>query len=196
MQQDDRQRIIMGIDPGTYILGYGVILVDRKRVHYVDMGVIDLRKEKDHFVKLSRIFEEVGQLLERYAPDDLSIEAPFYGKNPQVMLKLGRAQGAAIAAALHRQIPVFEYAPRKVKMAITGRGDASKEQVMLMMGKTLGIEMDNKFLDASDALAIAMCHFYQLTNPLADVSSSSNWKKFVEAHPSRVRECVKSDHSD
>lgn len=184
---DGAQRIIMGIDPGTNILGYGVILVDKKSVHYVDMGVIDLRKEKDHFIKLSRIFNEVGELMDRYAPDDLAIEAPFYGKNPQVMLKLGRAQGAAIAAALHRQIPVFEYAPRKVKMAITGRGDASKEQVMLLMGKTLKIEMDNKYLDASDALGIAMCHFYQLTSPLTDTSSSTNWKAFVEAHPGRVK---------
>ena len=103
------------------------------------------------------------------------------------MLKLGRAQGSAIAAALHRGIPVSEYAPRKVKMAITGRGNASKEQVRILMEKTLGIEMESSFLDASDALAIAMCHFYQLTNPLVDVSASSNWKAFIEAHPSRVK---------
>ena len=177
----------MGIDPGTNILGYGVLLVDSKSVHFVDMGVLDLRKEKDHFMKLSRIFREVGDLMERYTPDDLAIEAPFYGKNPQVMLKLGRAQGAAIAAALHRQIPVFEYAPRKVKMAITGRGDASKEQVKLLMEKTLKTTFDIKFLDASDALAIAMCHFYQLTSPLSDLSASTSWKKFVESHPDRVK---------
>lgn len=177
----------MGIDPGTNILGFGVILIDSRSVQYVDMGVIDLRKEKDHFMKLDRIFKEVGGLMDRYAPDDLAIEAPFYGKNPQVMLKLGRAQGAAIAAALCRQIPVFEYAPRKVKVAITGRGDASKEQVKLLMEKTLKTEMDNKFLDASDALAIAMCHFYQLTNPLSDLQSSTDWKKFIEAHPDRLK---------
>lgn len=177
----------MGIDPGTNILGYGVVLVDNRSVHFVDMGVLDLRKEKDHFIKLDRIFREVGELMEKYNPDDLAIEAPFYGKNPQVMLKLGRAQGAAIAAALHRQIPVFEYAPRKVKMAITGRGDASKEQVKMLMEKTLKTVMDNRFLDASDALAIAMCHFYQLTSPLSDVSASTNWKKFVESHPERIK---------
>lgn len=137
-------------------------------------------------MKLSQIFERVGALIERYTPDDLAIEAPFYGKNVQSMLKLGRAQGAAIAAALHCQIPVFEYAPRKVKMAITGRGDASKEQVKLLMEKTLHTELDAKFLDATDALAIAMCHFYQLTSPLTDTSSSRNWKSFVEAHPGRV----------
>ena len=181
------QRIVMGIDPGTNILGYGVILIDSRKVQYVDMGVIDLRKEKDHFLKLNRIFKEVGQLIERYSPDDLAIEAPFYGKNPQVMLKLGRAQGVAISAALTRQIPVFEYAPRKVKMAITGRGDASKEQVKMLVEKTLKTTLDIKFLDASDALAIALCHFYQLTSPLTDTSASTNWKAFVEAHPQRVK---------
>lgn len=184
----EKQRIIMGIDPGTNILGYGVILVDRKSVHYVDMGVINLRKESDHFIKLKRIFDGVGELMERYAPDDLAVEAPFYGKNPQVMLKLGRAQGAAIAAALQRRIPVFEYAPRKVKMAITGRGDASKEQVKMLVEKTLKTELNNKFLDASDALAIAMCHFYQLTSPLADLSASTSWEAFAKAHPGRVQE--------
>lgn len=188
-----QQRIILGIDPGTNILGYGVILVDKKSVQYVDMGVLDLRKEKDHFLKLSLIFERVGALIERYTPDDLAIEAPFFGKNVQSMLKLGRAQGAAIAAALHRQLPVFEYAPRKVKMAITGRGDASKEQVKLLMEKTLKVKLDAKFLDASDALAIAMCHYYQLTSPLIDTSTSKNWKSFIEAHPGRVKEGEKAE---
>ena len=187
------QRIILGIDPGTNLLGYGVILVDKRSVHYVDMGVLDMRKEKDHFLKLNRIFEGVGEIMDRYAPDDMAIEAPFYGKNVQSMLKLGRAQGAAIAAAIHRQIPVFEYAPRKVKMAITGRGDASKEQVKLLMEKTLHQSFDAKFLDASDALAIAMWHFYQLTSPLTDTSSSRNWKSFVEAHPGRVKEGIDAE---
>lgn len=181
------QRIIMGIDPGTNILGYGVVLVDSRRAHFVDMGVLDLRKEKNHFTKLDRIFREVGELMEKYTPDDLAIEAPFYGKNPQVMLKLGRAQGAAIAAALHRGIPVFEYEPRKVKVAVTGNGAASKEQVMMMAGKTLDIEMNNKFLDASDALAIALCHFYQLISPLTDTSASRSWKDFVQSHPDRIK---------
>ena len=190
---EPHQRIILGIDPGTNILGYGVILVDKKSVHYVDMGVLDLRKEKDHFLKLNRIFDGVGAVMDRYAPDDVAIEAPFYGKNVQSMLKLGRAQGAAIAAAIHRQIPVFEYAPRKVKMSITGRGDASKEQVKLLMEKTLKTAFDSKFLDASDALAIAMCHFYQLTSPLTDTASSRNWKSFIEAHPGRVKDGVEAE---
>lgn len=177
----------MGIDPGTNILGFGVILVDRRKAHYVDMGVVDLRRCKDHFVKLKVIFEQVGLLIERYSPDDLAIESPFYGKNVQVMLKLGRAQGMAIAAALSRGIPIFEYAPRKAKMAITGVGAASKEQVSLILQKTLQVDFEERFLDASDALAIAMCHFYQLTNPLSSVTASTDWKSFIESNPERVR---------
>lgn len=187
MNQNKGQRVILGIDPGTMILGYGVILIDDRKVHYVDMGVLDLRKVKEHFEKLDIIYNRVGEIIERYSPHDLAIEAPFYGKNPQVMLKLGRAQGAAIAAAISRKIPIFEYAPRKVKMAITGQGAASKEQVALILQKTLGVTFETHFLDASDALAIAMCHYYQLTNPLNDTQSSTNWEKFVESHPERVK---------
>ncbi len=180
------QRVILGIDPGTMILGFGVILVDERKVHFVDMGVIDLRREKDHFAKLNTIYTEVSALIDKYHPNDLAVEAPFYGKNPQVMLKLGRAQGAAIAAAIAQNIPIFEYAPRKVKMAVTGNGNAAKEQVALMMSRTLKTEFETKWLDASDALAIAMCHFYQLTNPLADVKTSTSWEKFAAAHPDRI----------
>ncbi len=180
------QRVILGIDPGTMILGFGVILVDARKVHFVDMGVIDLRREKDHFAKLNTIYTEVSSLIDKYHPNDLAVEAPFYGKNPQVMLKLGRAQGAAISAAIAQNIPIFEYAPRKVKMAVTGNGNASKEQVSLMMSRTLAVDFESKWLDASDALAIAMCHFYQLINPLADVETSTSWEKFAAAHPDRV----------
>ncbi|HIZ85094.1 MAG TPA: crossover junction endodeoxyribonuclease RuvC [Candidatus Coprenecus stercoravium] len=182
------RRVILGIDPGTMILGYGVILADRRKVHYVDMGVLDLRKERDNFAKLNTIFTEVGRIIDRYSPDDLAVEAPFYGKNAQVMLKLGRAQGAAIAAAISRNIPIFEYAPRKVKMAVTGQGAASKEQVALILSRTLSTEFKSEFLDATDALAIAMCHFYQLVNPFADTENSTNWEKFIKAHPDRVRQ--------
>lgn len=182
-----KQRVIMGIDPGTNILGFGVILVDSKQTHFVDMGVIDLRKENDHFSKLSRIFKEVGELIEKYSPHDLAVEAPFYGKNPQVMLKLGRAQGAAVTAALSRNIPVFEYAPRKAKMAITGKGDASKEQVCTMLQKTLKVDFPTTYLDASDAVAIALCHSYQLMNPLRDDAASTSWEAFVKQHPTRVK---------
>ena len=169
------------------ILGYGVILIDRRRVHFVDMGVIDLRREKDHFAKLNTIFTEVGAVIDRYRPDDVAVEAPFYGKNPQVMLKLGRAQGAAIAAAIAHNLPIFEYAPRKVKMAVTGQGGASKEQVALILSRTLSTEFQPKFLDATDALAIAMCHFYQLVNPLTDTESSTSWEKFIKSHPDRLK---------
>lgn len=182
----DGQRIILGIDPGTMILGYGVILVDRRKVHYVDMGIVDLRKISDHFAKLNAIFTEVSGIIRRYSPDDMAVEAPFYGKNPQVMLKLGRAQGAAIAAALAAGIPIFEYAPRKVKMAITGQGAASKEQVSLILSKTLNTAFKSEYLDASDALAIAMCHYYQLINPFSDRDNSTDWDKFVRTHPERL----------
>lgn len=184
---NDAQRVILGIDPGTMILGYGVILADRRKVHYVDMGVVDLRKEKDHFAKLNTIFTEVSGIISRYTPDDVAVEAPFYGKNPQVMLKLGRAQGAAIAAAIAANVPIFEYAPRKVKMAVTGQGAASKEQVALILSRTLATELRPEFLDASDALAIALCHFYQLVNPLADTETSTSWEKFLRSHPDRIR---------
>lgn len=187
MRMDGRQRIILGIDPGTMILGYGVILIDRSRVHYVDMGVLDLRKEKDHFAKLNTIYSGVGGIIDRYSPDDVAVEAPFYGRNPQVMLKLGRAQGAAISAAIARNLPIYEYAPRKVKMAVTGQGGASKEQVALILSRTLGVEFQSRFLDATDALAIAMCHFYQLVSPLADTAASTDWTKFIKAHPDRVK---------
>lgn len=184
---DGQQRVILGIDPGTMVLGFGVILIDRKKVHFVDMGVLDLRKEKDHFAKLNTIYTEVGGIIDRYSPDDVAVEAPFYGKNPQVMLKLGRAQGAAISAAIAHGLPIFEYAPRKVKMAVTGQGAASKEQVALIMSRTLNTEFQPKFLDATDALAIAMCHFYQLVNPLADTDSSTSWEKFIKTHPDRLK---------
>lgn len=180
-------KIIMGIDPGTNILGYGVIAVGQKGPEYVTMGTMDMRKEKDPFKKLDTIFTGLGRLMDMYHPDYVSIESPFYGKNPQVILKLGRAQGAAITAALHRGIPVHEYAPRKAKVAITGVGSASKEQVCNMIRKILGIGIEPDHLDATDALAIALCHYYQLMNPLADVKPSSGWKKFLADNPDRVK---------
>lgn len=181
-------RTILGIDPGTNLLGFGVVRVDAAgRPHYVDMGVIDMRKMPDIYEKLRIIFEKVGALCDLHRPDDLAIESPFYGKNAQVIFKLGRAQGAAMIAALSRDIPVFEYAPRKAKMAICGNGAASKEQVALIVEKTLGINIDAKYLDATDALALAMCHFYQLTSPLASVQAATSWEKFIQANPDRVK---------
>ena len=181
-----QDKTIIGIDPGTNLLGFGVIRVSGKDVSFVDMGVVDMRKEKDHFAKLSKLAVEMDRILDAYSPDEMSVEDPFCGKNPQVMLKLGRAQGTAISAALRRGIPVTEYAPRKAKIAITGVGSASKEQVCIMIQKILGVTLENRFLDATDALALAMCHYYRMTDPLADVKSSSDWKKFIEQNPDKV----------
>lgn len=178
---------ILGIDPGTNILGYGVICIDSKGPHYVDMGVFDLRKIKDPFEKLANIFAGVSELLEIHNPDELAVESPFYGKNAQVVLKLGRAQGAALTAAVMKGIPVAEYAPRKAKIAICGNGAASKEQVAMMIQKTLKVDLDPKYLDATDALAIALCHHYQMSNPLAGVGGKTDWNKFLEENPDRIK---------
>ena len=182
-----KEKIILGIDPGTNILGYGVISVDSKGPHYVDMGVFDLRKIHDQYEKLANIFSGVSELIDIHKPDELAIESPFYGKNVQVVLKLGRAQGAAITAAVMKGLAVQEYAPRKAKIAICGNGDASKEQVALMLSKTLKVNLDSKYLDATDALAIALCHHYQRSNPLAGSGLSGDWKSFIESNPNRIK---------
>ena len=182
-----KDQIILGIDPGTNILGYGIISVDSKGPHYVDMGVFDLRKIKDPFEKLANIFAGVTELIAIHNPDQLAVESPFYGKNAQVVLKLGRAQGAALTAAVMKGIPVAEYAPRKAKIAICGNGAASKEQVAMMIQKTLKVDLDPKYLDATDALAIALCHHYQMSNPLAGTSTKMDWKSFLANNPDRVK---------
>lgn len=182
-----KSRTILGIDPGTNILGFGVIRVNASsKAEYVDMGVLDLRKVGDPYDKLNIIYEKVKALCQLHSPDDMAVESPFYAKNAQVIFKLGRAQGAAIAAARSCGVPVFEYAPRKAKVAICGNGSASKEQVALIAERTLGINIEAKFLDATDALALAMCHFYQLTSPLMSGTPSTSWEKFLEANPDRV----------
>ena len=183
-----KEKVILGIDPGTNILGFGVVRVDAAgKPSFVDMGVVDLRKIDSAYDKLEVIHEKVGALCDLHHPDDLALESPFYGKNAQVILKLGRAQGAAMIAGLDRGLKIYEYAPRKAKMAICGNGAASKEQVYLMVQRTLGIKIDSKYLDATDALAIAMCHFYQLTSPLAAVQATSSWEKFVASNPERIK---------
>ncbi len=183
----EKSKTILGIDPGTNILGYGIISVDSKGPHYVDMGVFDLRKIKDPFEKLANIFAGVTELIEMHEPSELAVESPFYGKNAQVILKLGRAQGAALTAAVMKGIPVAEYAPRKAKIAICGNGAASKEQVAMMIQKTLKVDLDPKYLDATDALAIALCHHYQMSNPLAGTGSKTDWKTFLANNPDRVK---------
>ena len=182
-----KSKTILGIDPGTNILGFGIIHVDSKGSHYVDMGVVALRKIRDPFEKLANIFAGVTELIEAHHPDELAVESPFYGKNAQVILKLGRAQGAALTAADMKGIPVAEYAPRKAKIAICGNGAASKEQVAMMIQKTLKVELDPKYLDATDALAIALCHHYQISNPLAGIGGKADWKKFIENNPERIK---------
>ena len=183
----EKSKIILGIDPGTNILGFGVIGVNSKGPYYIDMGVFDLRKISDPYEKLANIYAGVSELIEEHNPDQLAVESPFYGKNAQVILKLGRAQGAALTAAVMRGIPVAEYAPRKAKIAICGNGAASKEQVAMMIQKTLKVELDPKYLDATDALAIALCHHYQMSNPLASTGGKMDWKKFLAENPDRVK---------
>lgn len=180
------ERIILGIDPGTTVMGYGVIEVVAKKPKMVTMGIIDLSKIEDPYLKLSKIFERVTGLIESFHPDELAIEAPFYGKNVQSMLKLGRAQGVAIAAALNRQLPIFEYAPRKIKMSITGNGNASKEQVASMLQHMLTIPELPNDLDATDGLAAALCHFYQ-NKPDTQGKSYNSWKDFMNKNPNRVK---------
>jgi crossover junction endodeoxyribonuclease RuvC len=182
------ERIILGIDPGTSILGYGLIEVQGKQMKLLALGVVRLDKIDNHHLKLQKIFERCIELIDGFHPDELAIEAPFFGKNVQSMLKLGRAQGVAIAAALSRKMPVMEYAPRKIKQSITGNGNASKEQVAAMLQRVLQIpdaDMPDK-LDATDGLAAAVCHFYQSSSALSTGKSYSGWKSFLSANPDRL----------
>ena len=166
-------------------MGYGIIRADKQKPELLTLGVIELNKFKDHYVKIRRIFDRTIQLIDEYHPDELAIEAPFYGKNVQSMLKLGRAQGAAISAALYRDMPIFEYAPRKIKMAITGQGNASKEQVASILKNLLTITELPKNLDATDGLAAAVCHFYQKDIPDSGGGYNS-WKDFLAKNPDRM----------
>jgi len=181
-----RERIILGIDPGTSMTGYGVIRTVGPVPELIAIGAIDLSKIDDHYVKLKHIFDRISAIIDEYHPDELAIEAPFFGKNVQSMLKLGRAQGAAIAAALNRSVPIFEYAPRKIKMSITGQGAASKEQVAAMLMNILKFNLTEIKLDATDGLAAALCHFYQTNKPVQDKSYNS-WKDFMNKNPKRVK---------
>ena len=186
MKPKPTERIILGIDPGTSITGYGVIKTVGTVPELITIGYVDLSKYEDHYLKLKRIFERTIEVIDEFHPDELAIEAPFFGKNVQSMLKLGRAQGAAIAAALTRSLPIFEYAPRKIKMSITGQGAASKEQVAAMLVNILKFSLDDIKLDATDGLAAALCHFYQTNNPVNEKAFNS-WKDFINKNPKRVK---------
>ena len=193
----------MGIDPGTNYMGYGVLEVEGRTVRSVVLGEIDLHKMSDPYAKLRYIFERVGSLIEQYDPREVALESPFFGENVQSMLKLGRAQGVAMAAALSRDRQVFEYAPMRIKQSITGRGSASKEQVASIVCRTLKVDEPPKRLDATDGMAVALCHYYSSTSPLnaalgeertkglgggkraASKGGSKSWEKFLSEHPER-----------
>jgi crossover junction endodeoxyribonuclease RuvC len=179
-------KIILGIDPGTTIMGFGLIKVKDKSMEFLQMNELLLKKYDDHFLKLKLIFERTIELIDTYHPDEIAIEAPFFGKNVQSMLKLGRAQGVAMAAGLSREIPITEYAPKKIKMAITGNGNASKEQVARMLQSLLSLKELPKNLDSTDGLAAAVCHFYNRSK-VTGSKSYSGWGAFVKQNESRVK---------
>jgi crossover junction endodeoxyribonuclease RuvC len=187
MLVEKKERIILGIDPGTAIMGYGIILEKGNAIELLSMGIVRMDHFDDHFLKLQCIFEKTIGLIDQYKPDNLAIEAPFYGKNIQVMLKLGRAQGIAMAAALSRNISVTEYAPRKIKQSITGKGTASKEQVAAMLQRLLNFKETPTFLDATDGLAVAVCHSFQKISTAGAGKSYSGWDAFVKDNKKRVK---------
>ncbi len=183
-KKNDKESIILGLDPGTNIMGYGLITVKGQRLGLLQYGVIHLSRYTSHELKLKKIFERVVHLVEEYCPDEVALEAPFYGKNVQSMLKLGRAQGVAMAAALSREIPITEYAPKKVKQSVTGNGNASKEQVASMLKTLLNFKEIPKLLDATDALGVAVCHHFQKGNTK---SGPKSWKAFLSENPGRIK---------
>ncbi|MGP1590419.1 MAG: crossover junction endodeoxyribonuclease RuvC [Prevotella sp.] len=187
LQRIDNERIILGVDPGTNIMGYGVIKVVSNKAEMIAMGIIDMRKMTDPYLRLGNIFQRIKGIIEEFLPDEMAIEAPFFGKNIQSMLKLGRAQGVAISAAINQDIPIFEYAPLKVKMAITGQGQASKEQVADMLLRLLKLDKSKlpKFMDATDALGVAYCHYLQTGRPVNDISYK-DWKDFINKNKVRI----------
>lgn len=184
-------RIILGIDPGTNLLGYGIIKMEGQTPLLETLGVVRLAKFEDHGEKLFHIFERIAALIDGFQVTEVSIEAPFYGKNVQSMLKLGRAQGVAIAAAISRKVPVYEYVPRKIKQSICGNGAASKEQVLAMLQAQFQFETAPETLDATDGLAAALCHIYQFQPRTFGTTKSTGkktggWAQFVKENPDRL----------
>jgi crossover junction endodeoxyribonuclease RuvC len=180
-----QDRIILGIDPGSNITGFALIRIKKSAPELMRAGVMDVSSCTDHFTRLQKIFSSLLQLIDDYQPQELAVEEPFYGKNVQSMLKLGRAQGVAIAAALHRNVLVTGYSPRKIKQSITGKGSASKEQVAEMLKRILHYDHELEYLDASDALAVAVCHYFQ-GNASVPGKQFSGWKSFLQANPERI----------
>jgi crossover junction endodeoxyribonuclease RuvC len=179
-------KIILGIDPGTTIMGFGLIKVVKKKMYFLQLNELQLKKYEDHYLKLKLIFERTVELIDTYNPDHIAIEAPFFGKNVQSMLKLGRAQGVAMAAGLSREIPITEYSPKKIKMAITGNGNASKEQVAKMLQSLLNLKELPKNLDSTDGLAAAVCHFYN-SGRVQIGKSYTGWSAFVKQNEGRIK---------
>lgn len=179
-----KEKIILGIDPGTNIMGYGVIKKRNDKIDFLCLDVILLNKIKDHNLKLKKIFEKTSELIKIFSASEMAVEAPFFGKNPQSMLKLGRAQGAAMTAGIMHNIPITEYAPKKIKMAITGNGKSSKEQVAGMLMNMLSIQEKPKYLDATDGLAAAMCHALQKNNLKTD--NKQSWEQYIKSNPNRI----------
>ncbi|CAI8256635.1 MAG: Crossover junction endodeoxyribonuclease RuvC [Flavobacteriaceae bacterium] len=181
------ERIILGIDPGTTIMGFGLIKVVGKKMEFLQLNELQLSKYDNHYKRLKLIFERTIELIDTFHPDHIAIEAPFFGKNVQSMLKLGRAQGVAMAAGLSRDIPITEYAPKKIKMAITGNGNASKEQVAKMLQSILDLKELPKNLDSTDGLAAAVCHFYNNGKSTSTGKNYSGWSSFVQQNEKRIK---------
>lgn len=185
-KKEAKEKIILGIDPGTTVMGYGLLLIEGNKYKILQYGVIHLKKYETHELKLKKIFERVTSIIDEFLPDTVALEAPFYGVNVQSMLKLGRAQGVAMAAALARDIPITEYSPKKVKQSVTGNGNASKEQVAAMLQTLLKIEELPKLLDATDALAVALCHHFH-EGRMQTRGRNEGWKSFIEENPDRLK---------
>lgn len=182
----NKSKIILGIDPGTLVMGYGLIAVEGREARLIEMDVLKLSKHKDHYERLQLIHHRVNELIQLHKPTSCAIEAPFFGKNVQSMLKLGRAQGVAIATAMQAGVMVTEYSPKKVKQSITGNGNSDKEQVWQMLRHILQFTERPDYLDATDALAVAVCHFYQESNVLAGLKKAKGWEAFLQQHPERI----------
>lgn len=180
-----KEKIILGIDPGTNVMGYGLINCKGQKISLIQFGVIHLSKYKNHEIKLKKIYQRISELIVEYLPDEVALEAPFYGKNVQSMLKLGRAQGVAMAAALNKDIPINEYAPKRVKQAVTGNGNASKEQVAAMIKTLLKFDETPKLMDATDALAVALCHHFSFGQK--NTGGAKSWKSFIADNPKRIK---------
>lgn len=182
-----KKKRFLGVDPGTNFLGYSVIDIEGQKIQLIEIGVVTMVHLEDQPIKLKKIFERLEEVINTHKPTEMAIEAPFFGKNVQAMLKLGRAQGVAIACAMTKGLEVTEYSPRKVKQSITGKGSATKEQVAAMLETILHIKLDNHSLDATDALGVAVCHHFQSSSPLAGLGKSKGWGDFIKSNPKRVK---------